>query len=155
LGKKVRQWNQHKLVHIEKEIQNNRNQLQVEIEKWRVLQTQLTPMLGDMVTALPTLEIHDEILYLPSDFTKAHHDELWISHLEDVEIQLQEGEAQDALWDLRTTVRNINSLTFQKQVKIRGQDANTRANEVINQFKVKRHLLVMKYNGACDAIPKA
>ena len=112
-------------------------------------------MLGDMVTALPTLEIHDEILYLPSNFTKAHHDELWISHLEDVEIQLQEGEAQDALWDLRMTVRNINSLTFQKQVKICGQDANTRANEVINQFKVKCHLLVMKYNGACDAIPKA
>jgi len=70
----------------------------------------------------------------PSNFTKAHHDELWISHLEDVEIWLQEGEAQDALRDLRTPVRNINSLTFQqKQSKSIGQDATLlRANEVIN-----------------------
>ena len=39
-------------------------------------------------------------------------------------------------------------LTFQKQVKVCGQDANTRVNGVINQFKVKHHLLVMKYNSA-------
>src|SRR5712672_4841863 len=96
------------------------------------------PMLGDVVTALPPSEIHDEILFLPSDLTKAHRNEFQISHLEDVEIRLWEGEAQDALRDLRMTVRNINTLTFQKRVEVRGQDAHTRANGVINRFALVR-----------------
>lgn len=148
MREKVRQWNEHKLVHVEKEIQNDENQLRLDLVKWRDLQTRLMPTLGDVVTALLRSEIHNETLCLPSDFTKAQRDEFQISHLEDVEIQLREGEAQDALRDLRTTVRNINTLTFQKQVEVRGQDANTRANGAIDRFKVKRRLLVMKYNSA-------
>lgn len=152
MGEKVRQWGEHKLVHIEKEIQNDGNQLRLDLAKWRNFQTQLMPMLGDVVTALPPSEIHDEILFLPSDLTKAQRNEFQISHLEDVEIRLREGEAQDALRDLRMTVRNINTLTFQKRVEVRGQDAHTRANGVINRFKVKRHLLVMRYNSARSAM---
>ena len=116
------------------------------------MQIQLMPELGDVISMLPPSEIHGEILCLPSDFTKARRDELRIAHLEDIEIRLREGEAQDALRDLRMTVRNINTLTFQKQVEVRGQDANTRSNEVINRFKTKRYLLVMKYNAARTAM---
>jgi len=152
LGEKVRQWNEHKLVHIKKEIQHDGNQLQLEIGKWRKMQIQLMPTLGDIITVLPPCKTHREILCLPSNFTKEQCDELQITHLEVVEIQLQDGEAQDTLWDLRMTVRNINTLTFQKQVEAHGQEANTRAYEAINHFRIKCHLLVMKYNAAHTAM---
>jgi hypothetical protein len=51
------------------------------------------PMLDDIITVLLTSEIHEENICLPSGFTKAWCDELQISHLEDVEILLQEGKA--------------------------------------------------------------
>ena len=54
--------------------------------------------------------------------------------------------AEHYLW---MTVRNIiNTLTFQKWVEVHGQDTHTRANGVINWFKVKHCLLVMSYNSA-------
>jgi len=63
LSEKVRQWSKHKLIHVEKEIQTNGNQLQLDLATWCNPQTQLMPILGDMVTALPPLEIHNETLF--------------------------------------------------------------------------------------------
>lgn len=110
------------------------------------------PQLGDSVAELPLSDPHEERLCIPSDFNESRRDQLKISHLVDVEMRLREGEAQDALRDLRMTVRNINTLTFQKQTEIRGQEANLRSNDAINKFKAKRHLLVLKYNAARSAM---
>ena len=152
LREKIKQWREHKLAHIEKEIQNEENQLRLEIGKWRLIQLELMPQLGDTVAALPLRDIHEEMLCLPSDFNDSRRTELKINHLEEVEMRLREGQAQDALRDLRITVRNLNTLTFQKQTEIRGQEANTRANDVINKFRTKRRLLVAKYNAARNAM---
>jgi hypothetical protein len=110
------------------------------------------PQVGDSIAALPPSDPHEERLYVPSDFNETQRDQLKIVHLVDVEMKLREGEAQDALCDLRMTVRNINTLTFQKQTEVRGQEMNLRSNAVINKFKTKRHLLVLKYNAARTAM---
>jgi hypothetical protein len=152
LHQKVKQWHEHRLAHTEKEILNEENQLRVNIAKWRKVQVQLMPLLGDSVAGLPPSDPHEEKLCMPSDFNECQRDQLKISHLIDVETKLREGEAQDALRDLRMTVRNINTLTFQKQTEVRGQEANLRSNDAINKFKAKRHLLVLRYNAARSAM---
>jgi hypothetical protein len=152
LRQKIKQWHEHRLAHIEKEILNEENQLRLNIAKWRKIQVQLMPQLGDSVAALPPSDVHEEQLCIPSDFSESQRDQFKLSHLVDVEMKLREGEAQDALRDLRMTVRNINTLTFQKQTEVRGQEANLRSNDAINKFKAKCHLLVLKYNAARNAM---
>jgi hypothetical protein len=152
LRHKIKQFQEHRLAHTEKEIANQENQLRLDIQKWRRVQVQLMPQVGDSVAVLPPSDPHEEQLCLPSDFNETQRDQLKIVPLVDVEMRLREGEAQDALRDLRMTVRHINTLTFQKQTEVRGQEANLRSNDVINKFKTKRHLFVLKYNAARNAM---
>lgn len=110
------------------------------------------PQVGDSVAVLPPSDPHNERLCIPSDFNETERDQFKIVHLVDVEMKLREGEAQDALHDLRTTVRGINTLMFQKQTEAHGQEMNLRSNDAINKFKTKWHLFVAKYNTARNAM---
>jgi hypothetical protein len=149
---KINQFREHKLASLEKEIQNEANRLRVDLDRWRGLQIQVTPQVGDAVAAQDACDTEAEKLYLPSDFDNRRRDELQLNHLVDVEMKLREGEAHDALRDLRATVRHINALTFHKQTDDRGRRDNLKSMDTINDFKAKRRLLVGKYNAARSAM---
>jgi hypothetical protein len=149
---KVKQFKEHKLISLQKEIENDTNKLGLELDRWRGMQAQVTPQLGNTVAAQDVCDIEVEKLYLPSDFGKRKRDELQLNHLVDVEMSLREGEAHDALRDLRATVRHLNALTFHKQTDVRGQRENLKSMDTINDFKAKRRLLITKYNAARSAM---
>jgi hypothetical protein len=152
LSQKIKSLAEHQLTNVEKEVQNDDNRLRQDLKKWRILQRQIMPLAGDAVAAQDFCRIEAEILFLPSEFNKETRDKLELGHLVDVETRLREGEAHDALRDLRITVRHINALTFNKQTTVRGQKHNLRAMDAINDLKAKQKLLVEKYNAARIAL---
>jgi len=139
---------EHKLASLEKEVQGEENRLRQDVINWRSLQCQMMPQVGDAVATQVSCPLESEKLFLPSDFDDAARRTLKLEHLVDVEMSLREGEAHDAIRDLRATVRHINALTFKKQTEMRGQKDSLRSMDAINDLKAKRHLLVAKYNGA-------
>jgi hypothetical protein len=98
-------------------------------------------------------EPEDQVLFLPSDFPDAdRRKRLQIDHLAPIEMQLREGEAYDALRDLRIAVKHINGLTYKKQTSIRNTGLNTRAKTIIDDVKRRRNTHVDKYGAARQAM---
>jgi hypothetical protein len=145
---KVKQFKEHKLAHLQKEIENNSNKLGLKLDRWRGMQAQVTPQLSNTVATQDVCDIEVEKLYLPSNFGKWKRNKLQLNHLVDVEMRLWEGEVHDVLRNLRATVGHINALTFHKQIDVHGQRDNLKSMDTINDFKAKRRLLVQKYNAA-------
>jgi hypothetical protein len=100
-----------------------------------------------------TEEPEEQVLFLPSDFpdAKLRH-QFNMDHLASIEIQLREGEAYDAIRDVRLAVKHINGLTYQKQMGIRHSGPNTRAKEMIDDVKRKRDGHIDKYDAARQAM---
>jgi len=66
---KVKQFKEHKLAHLQ-EIENDSNKLGLELDRWRGMQAQVTPQLGNTVATQDVCDIEVKKLYLPSDFGK-------------------------------------------------------------------------------------
>ncbi|TDL13796.1 hypothetical protein BD410DRAFT_846611 [Rickenella mellea] len=105
------------------------------------------PKTGDAVAALPPCEVEDECLLMPSELTEAMRSKLDVS-LISAEIQLREGEANDALRDLRSAIKYTSALRQQKKINVRGQKPNTRAQVIIKDGEAKKDLWVQKYRHA-------
>ena len=66
--------------------------------------------------------------------------------------QLQEGTAFDALWNLQTAVKVIDTLGDRKKKDMYGQEKNTQALTQIQEAEFCRHLIMASYNAACKAM---
>jgi len=98
-------------------------------------------------------EPEDQVLFLPSDFPNDEtRDRLGIDRLGLMEMKLREGEAHDALRELRAIVKYINGLTYKKLTSIRNAGPNTRAKEMIDNAKKRRTASIEKYRASRTAM---
>jgi hypothetical protein len=152
LCRKVARLAEHRLAALEKEVINERNRLQMDITNWRHDQLHLMPGSAERITNHEIGEPEMEILFLPSDFPLAVRESLGFHHLGEVEMLLREGEAYDALRDLRSAVKHINGLSYEKRSSVRNSGPNTRTKQLIDDAKSKCDNWIEKYTAARQAM---
>jgi len=79
---------------------------------------------------------------LPSSFDQHLHEGLGLTSLAAIEYQLREGQAYDALEDIREKIKIFNANLDFKKANVFGQRANTRAQQFLS------HLAADKVSGA-------
>lgn len=92
------------------------------------------------------------LLGLPSDFPQSEHIRLGLESLVSIEIQLREGQANDALQALREDLRFEYSLRKQKQTHARGAGSNTRASTMLRNAGQKKMRSAQRYLTARNAM---
>lgn len=128
-----------------------------EIAEWRGMQSTHMPSvatghasetgeLGDQYGLEELIHPEDDILGLPSDFEESDRVRLNLVELADIERQLLEGLAHDTLADVRETLKHKKSLYRQKEKEVRGQGANTIANNLLARSDVLAKRAAELYN---------
>jgi hypothetical protein len=104
-----------------------RQQLESDIKALRKWQLDRVPELHRYMSEMDGGEPEKMRLLLPSDFSPADRARLELSGLATAEYGLREGQAHDALADLRTAIRTKNFNLNLKKTDIYGTGATTRA----------------------------
>ncbi|THU76485.1 hypothetical protein K435DRAFT_589391, partial [Dendrothele bispora CBS 962.96] len=92
-------------------------------------------------------------LFLPSDCgTQSARIRACVGELPEVEAQLREAEALDALQGLRDGLRARTATSRFKAQNITGQVRNTRAGGVLRQIDIRIHTRKIRYRLARDAL---
>jgi len=152
LQSKVRRQQTHQLVSSEREIQDERHRLRQQIKKWRHDQREIMSKIGDRVAALLSCEVEDERLFLPSDFDVHDHHQYGLEQLVREEMKLREGQAHDALRDLRAAIKYGRTLNQHRKDHVRKQGPATRAKEIIFDARLKQSTQAEKYRAAHAAM---
>jgi len=106
------------------------------------------PQVGDCVAALGACEVADERLFLPSDFKVDTHYQYGIERLTVEEMKLREGQAHDALRDLRAAIKYGRTLNQHRKDHVHKQGAVTRAKAIIFDAHAKKSFQADKYRAA-------
>ncbi|KAJ7840970.1 hypothetical protein B0H14DRAFT_2587184 [Mycena olivaceomarginata] len=100
-----------------------KQQLDSDIQALRKLQLDRVPELHKYMPLMDSDEPQKMWLCLPSNFCAADHERLKLTELAAVEYALREGQAHDALGELRTAIRTNNFNTGMKMTNIYGTGA--------------------------------
>ncbi|KAJ7704531.1 hypothetical protein B0H17DRAFT_1039895 [Mycena rosella] len=104
-----------------------RARLFAHIAALRTLQIQRVPQFSKHMMEVDPDKPEDTPLFLPSQFSDSARVEMKLEALALVEYTLREGQAYDALQDLRTAIRTFNYNLRVKMTDIHGVHGNTRA----------------------------
>lgn len=149
--------------HQELNIQQLRTSLLRRILKFRTLQHVFMPLLRQHLTPSQYLHIESPSseepekvkLYMPSDLKdEAARTASCVPGVWQTEMRIREGEARDALEDLRQGLRARTMTNRFKTRNITGQVANTRAQGVQRQIDLKIHSSKLRYRYARNALYK-
>ncbi|KAJ7926641.1 hypothetical protein B0H13DRAFT_1862093 [Mycena leptocephala] len=138
----------HDLVARRKEITQRTSKTQTRLDKWRKIQKELMPHVGDKIAAqtLAAPPIHDEKLFLPSDFPReADRQALDLVSLAVEEARWREGQVFDLLRAIQNIVKTISTLYGRKKKNERQQKQNTRAGDNIEEAKKLRNQYMESY----------
>ncbi|KAJ6559495.1 hypothetical protein DFH09DRAFT_1316801 [Mycena vulgaris] len=117
-----------------------------------------------LVARVPALESHivqvdpdsekpeKEELFLPSHFTAAMRSELKLEALAQVEYELREGQAFDALGEVRTAIRTLNYNLQIKKAIIHGVGANTKSQNFLKTLSNDIQIAADTYRRARTAL---
>ncbi|KAJ8591371.1 hypothetical protein M405DRAFT_851366 [Rhizopogon salebrosus TDB-379] len=135
-------------------LQRQRNTLQRKIEAWRKTQALYMPvvpgMLSTVTSSSPSVLENPEgtKLWLPSAIgDRPCHDRLRVN-----EWELCLAQAHDALEELRQCLRIRSSLLTYKKEWVRGQGANTRAQNTLERIMARQAACTGRYHAAWDAL---
>jgi hypothetical protein len=124
-----------------------------EIHSWRKTQIHAVPAIEDCIEATDIhMEAEDEPLYLPSDFLPDEHASLGLTTMAEVEYQLREGEANDAVTSLCQAIVHGMVLLETKGQHSHGVYQNTRALTYINNVKNRKAAWASRYRLSCNKI---
>ena len=133
-------------------IQKARQKLRVELVTWRQSQFEFCPLLKPSIDAVDPLSPERETLLLPSSFNQVLRKRFDLTSLAIIEYQLREGQAFDALHDLREKIKIFNvNLDFKKK-NVFGQGPNTRAQAFLKQLTADKVNAADKYRIAYRAL---
>jgi hypothetical protein len=106
-----------------------RSKLRVELIQWRSYQFENYPQLhlNNRIPLIDDAEPEESHLKLPSSFPVDMRMKLGMVDLADVEFNLREGQAEDALEALRQGIKEFNHSLSIKKTNIFGQNASTQA----------------------------
>jgi len=131
-----------------------RNTLQRKIEAWRKTQALYMPVvpgiLSTVTSSSPSVleNPEDMTLWLPSAIgDRPCHDRLRLN-----EWELRLAQAHDALEELRQCLRIRSSLLTYKKEWVRGQGANTRAQNTLERIMTRQAACTVRYHAAWDAL---
>ncbi|KAJ3760135.1 hypothetical protein EV360DRAFT_81473 [Lentinula raphanica] len=133
---------------VQKDIQVQRTKLAKQIAAFRDLQTTLMPHLADLVAALPTCEVENEVLYLPSDVPQAQHVDWSLVELAEIEMRLREGDLYDALHSVRAATKAFSVTHVDKRDNSRGVKDNTRSSLQLKRIEKERDSCIADFNRA-------
>ncbi|KAJ3766473.1 hypothetical protein FB446DRAFT_794081 [Lentinula raphanica] len=139
---------------VQKDIQAQRTKLGKRLTAFRDLQSILMPHTVDLVTALPTCEVENEVLYLPSDIPRTEHKEQGLVELAEMETKLREGELYDALHSVRAATKAYSITHVDKRDNSRGVKANTRSSLQLKRIEQERDCCIADFNRAREALIK-
>lgn len=120
-----------------------------EVNTWRKTQICSVPLIEDLLAGTDVhVEHEDETLFLPSDFPSHQHASLGLGEMAEIEYQLREGEANDAVGSLCQSIIHSMVLLETKGKHSRGIYQNTRALKYINNVKDKKAIWASRYRAA-------
>ena len=129
-----------------------RNKLQQELISWRQVQFVTCALLKPYIGAVDPISPEREQLFLPSYFDQHQRERLGLTSLAGIEYQLREGQAYDALEDVREKIKIFNANLDFKKANIYGQRANTRAQQFLSQLAADKVSGAEKYRVARRAL---
>ena len=132
--------------------QQARKKLQRELISWRRIQFASCPRLKQYIGAVDPISPEKEELMLPSSFDQHMHESLGLTSLAAIEYQLREGQAYDALEDVREKIKIFNANLDFKKANVFGQRANTRAQAFLSQLSADKVSGAEKYRVARRAL---
>ncbi|KAJ7682337.1 hypothetical protein DFH06DRAFT_1314555 [Mycena polygramma] len=128
----------------------------------RRLYSAVTHLRSRLVARAPVLEKHimdadpekveKEPLFLPSHFTETARSEMKLATLAQVEYTLREGQAFDALGDVRTAIRTLNFNLALKKTQIHGVGANTKSQNYLKTLSNDIQVAADSYRRARTAL---
>ncbi|THU79793.1 hypothetical protein K435DRAFT_875068 [Dendrothele bispora CBS 962.96] len=143
------------------ELQRRRTNLLKCITHFRNLQCLLMPRLADVISEedMERIENSDNEkpeqikLFLPSECgTRSARIRACVGELPDVESQLREAEALDALQGVRDGLRARTGSSRFKMQNVMGQVGNTRASGILRQIDLRIHARKIRYRLARDVL---
>ncbi|KAJ8584343.1 hypothetical protein M405DRAFT_866304 [Rhizopogon salebrosus TDB-379] len=133
-------------------LQRQQNSLQRKVDGWRRVQALYTPVV-QLLNSCPSLQPiapEDSNLYLPSTLcTKSLQCD---SFLQAMEWDLCFAQAGDALEEIRQSLRLRDHMYSFKRDWVRGQSANTRAQNALSRVVAKALAAADKYHAAHEAL---
>ncbi|KAJ6522886.1 hypothetical protein B0H19DRAFT_1345812 [Mycena capillaripes] len=123
-----------------------------EMTAWRIKQYEMFPGLQSDIWAQSAIPIEKQKLFLPSSLDKARRKELGMEELVNIESELREGQAHDALADVWIAIKTFNFNVAFKIANIMGQAANTRAQNFLQTLANDRIRAADKYRIARKAL---
>jgi len=131
------------------QVKTRRTQLGDEIRSWRKQQARALSHMEDVHLRMdPAISSEDEVLFLPSDFSLQDRDSMGLNEAARIEVQLREGEANDAISSLCDSVLHKMVLLDAKNTNSRGVFQNTRALKYINATNERKNLSISRYREA-------
>ncbi|KAJ7781716.1 hypothetical protein DFH07DRAFT_728888 [Mycena maculata] len=126
--------------------------LRKELTSWRITQHERFPSLQSLIEAEAEVAPEKQKLFLPSAFnehTRAAHG---MSQLSTIEFGLREGQAHDALGDVRHAIKTFNFNIAYKIQHVDGQRSNTRAQNFLRTLANARIVAADEYRRARTAL---
>lgn len=138
-------------------LESLRDRLRNRIDKWRKLQKDIMPRIGDVVAQQAILgkfadSPEKEVLYIPSDFSAAQRIKYDLIELGEHERRFHEGAAYDAVVQVRLLRKSVNAMCKEKKKQDRGQQSNTRAKGKIQTLEAICDLHIKVYSAARSAM---
>jgi hypothetical protein len=97
-------------------------------------------------------EVEDESLWLPSTIPPSNRDLLCTNNIAHIEAELRKGQCRDSLDKLRRQLHTKSHFVKHRNLDLRGQQANTRANSFLAQLNSKINAAAEKYRVARSAL---
>jgi hypothetical protein len=129
-----------------------RQKLRQELVTWRQSQFEFCPLLKPSIDAVDPTSPEREQLLLPSSFNQVLRKRFDLTSLAIIEYQLREGQAYDALDDLREKIKIFNANLDFKKKNVFGQGPNTRAQGFLRQLTADKVSAADKYRIAYRAL---
>ena len=129
-----------------------RSKLRRDFQQWRAFQLASYPQLHDHITLVDSSTTEIQSLKLPSSFTLGQRATLGLDDLAAIEYDLREGQAYDALHEVREAIKTFNYNLAFKKTNIHGQRANTRAQSFLRSLAGDKVSAADKYRRARTAL---
>jgi hypothetical protein len=133
-------------------IKKARHKLQRDLVDWRQSRIVFCPLLKPCFGAVDSISPEKEKLMLPSSFDQHLREHFGLTSLALTEYKMCEGQAYDALEDLRTKIKIFNANIDFKKTNVFGQGANTRAQVFLSQLSADKVGAAEKYRVARQAL---
>ncbi|KAF9529569.1 hypothetical protein CPB83DRAFT_764801, partial [Crepidotus variabilis] len=129
-----------------------RKKLRADLTTWRQSQYQLCPALRPLIDEVDAVHPENEKLLLPSYFPISDTIRSSLNSVEKVEYSLREGQAYDALDEVREKIKIFNANLDFKKNNVFGQGPNTRAQAYLKELTADKVKAAQKYRRAREAL---